>query len=56
MSHEMFLNAAKRQGYSFYRFWVIMGKPTGGAISPTHIKANFANEALNKLHFFGKFK
>ena len=26
----MFLNAAKFQGYSFYRFWVINGKPTGG--------------------------
>ena len=25
----MLLNAAKFQGYSFYRFWVIKGKPTG---------------------------
>ena len=26
----MLLNAAICQGYSFYRFWVIKGKPTGG--------------------------
>ena len=26
----MFLNAGKRLGYSFYRFWAIKGKPTGG--------------------------
>ena len=25
---EMLLNVAKSQGYSFYRFWVIKGKPT----------------------------
>ena len=35
---------------------VLRENQLGGAISPTHIKANFANEALNKLHFFGKFK
>ena len=27
--NEILLNAAKCQGYSFYRFWVIKGKPTG---------------------------
>lgn len=26
----MLLNTEKWQGYSFYRFWVIIGKPTGG--------------------------
>ena len=26
----MLLNAAKCQGYSFYSFWVIKGKPAGG--------------------------
>ena len=26
----MLLNAAKCQGYSFYRFWVMKRKPTGG--------------------------
>ena len=30
VSIEMLLNAAKCQGYNFYRFWVIKGKPTGG--------------------------
>ena len=28
--NRMLLNAAKFQGYSFYQFWVIKGKPTGG--------------------------
>ena len=31
VSNRMLLNAAKCQGYSFYRFWVIKGKPTGGS-------------------------
>ena len=30
VSNEMLLNAAKCQGYSFYRLWVIKGKLTGG--------------------------
>ena len=38
VSNRMLLNAAKCQGYSFYRFWVIKGKPTwrggGGKIIP----------------------
>ena len=29
-SNRMLLNAAKFQGYSFNRFWVIKEKPTGG--------------------------
>ena len=28
VSNEILLNAAKCQGYTFYRFWVIKGKPT----------------------------
>ena len=28
--NEILLNAAKFQGYSLYRFWVIKGKPAGG--------------------------
>ena len=28
LSNKIFLNTAKCQGYSFYRFWVIKGKPT----------------------------
>ena len=30
VTNEMLLNAAKCWGYSFYRFWVIKVKPTGG--------------------------
>ena len=30
VSNKILLNAAKFQGYSSYRFWVIKGKPTGG--------------------------
>ena len=30
----MSLKAAKCQGYSFYYFWVIKGKPTGGIKLP----------------------
>ena len=30
VSNKILLNAAKFQGYSFYRFWVIKGKPNGG--------------------------
>ena len=41
VSNRMLLNAAKCQGYSFYRFWVIKGKPTGweegGITHPTPI-------------------
>ena len=32
-SNEMLLNAAKCQGYSFYHFWVIKGKPTASKIT-----------------------
>ena len=34
-SKKMLLNATNCQGYSFYGFWVIKGKPTGGGRSPT---------------------
>ena len=33
VSNKILLNALKSQGYSFYRFWVTMGKPTGGKIT-----------------------
>ena len=29
VSNRMLLNAAKCQRYSFYRFWINKGKPTG---------------------------
>ena len=37
VSNEMLLNTAKFQGYSFYRFWVFKGKPTGSKIPPSHL-------------------
>ena len=43
VSDEILLNAAKGQGYGFYRFWVIKGKP----IPPfTQIRVNFLNSKL----------
>ena len=48
VSDEMLLNPENHKEYSFYRFWVIKGKPTGGVgkITPilTHIRVN--NEDL----------
>ena len=44
VSNEMLGNAVKCQACSFYRFWVIKGKPTRGGevkISPTQIRAKF---------------
>ena len=32
VSNEMLLSATICQGYSFYIFWVIKGKPTGGKV------------------------
>ena len=67
VSNEMLLNAAKCQGYSFYRFWVIKGKLTEGVklppptqilvnrkqqISDIAIKLNNANAILSKLRCF----
>ena len=39
VSNQMLLNAAKCQGYSFYRFWVIKGKPTGDLILHIYLYA-----------------
>ena len=39
VSNQMLLNAAKCQGYSFYRFWVIKGKPTGDVILHIYLYA-----------------
>ena len=35
VSNNMLLNAAKCHDYSFYRFWVIKGKPIGGVKWPS---------------------
>ena len=36
-TNKMLLNAAKFQGYSFYCFWVIKGKPTEGFYPPPRL-------------------
>ena len=43
--NEMLLAAAKFQDFSFYRFWVIKGKPTGGSkLPPPQIRVNAKNQ------------
>ena len=45
----MLLNAENRQGYNFYLFWVIKGKPTEGGegkITPLLIQIRVNNEDL----------
>ena len=50
--NKLFLNDAKCQGYNFYCFWVIMGKPTGrgmgggGKITPSSSTQIRINERL----------
>ena len=36
VSNKRWLNTTKSHGYSFYRFWVIKWKPSGGEITPSH--------------------
>ena len=50
-SNEILPNAAKYQGYSFYRFWVIKGKSTRGVkLPPTRIRVNETNmQRMNKI-------
>ena len=53
VSNKMLLNAAKHQGYSFYRFCVIKVKPTGGKITPTLIRVkDIVKIFLNFCNFY----
>ena len=62
----MLLNAAKYQRYSFYRFWVIKGKPTGGGVKlppPAwiRVKTSFQKREPKIIKYlgyknFGKFR
>ena len=52
----MLLNAAKHQGYSFYRFLVAKGKPIRGGSKitppppiPTQVRLNVNTDALDEL-------
>ena len=38
--NEMLLNAEKCQGYCFYHFWLIKGKPAGGKTTFTQTRVN----------------
>ena len=49
VSNKILLNTAKYQGHSFYRFWVIKGKPTGVEVklpNPPRLGLNFKNAVL----------
>ena len=52
VSNKILMNAAKCQGYSFHRFWVINGKPTRGKFAPPSIqirvKKPFHNNCVTK--------
>ena len=58
VSNEMLLNAAECQGYSFYRFWVIKEKPTGGVKLPhTQIRVkDVLNRMILKKTWVRRFK
>ena len=51
VSNKILLNAAQCQGYSFYHFWVITEKLTGGKISPPQIrvKTGWLNKCPQRL-------
>ena len=63
--YRILLNAAKFQGYRFYRFWVIKGKPTGGRVKlppPTQIRVKrstitkkYINSANSFLMFLNNY-
>ena len=54
-SDEMLLNAVKCQGYSFYRFWVINGKPTGEKVKVLRLPPPRLGSNLYFLSLFCKF-
>ena len=43
VSNRMLLNPAKFQGYNFYCFWIIKGKPTWGVEPPLLIQIRVGN-------------
>ena len=49
VSNRMLRNVAKCQSFSFYRFWVIKGKPTGGGGVKLGLKAN-----TKQYFYYGK--
>ena len=54
VSNKMLLNAAKYQRYSFYRFWVIKGKPAWGVkLPPRFGLRSISQVCCNKIPEFG---
>ena len=49
--NKILLNAAKRQGYISYRFWVIKGKPIGGKITHKHTHTHIHRLGLREIEF-----
>ena len=57
VSNEMLLNVAKCQGYSFYRFWVITGKPIGGVkLHPTQIRVKKKKKPRNTYTYIHRLR
>ena len=50
VSNEMLLNDAKCQGYNFYCFWVIKGKPKGGGGGKITTPTQYMNKENNMKH------
>ena len=51
-ANKMLLNAAKFQGYSFYNFWVIKGKPFGGKNYPPPPRLNWLTLSVKMTELF----
>ena len=54
-SNKTLLNAAKCQGYGFYRFWVIKGKPTARGWGDGELKLPLSNSLFCKLNWVTLF-
>ena len=54
--NKMLLNASKCQGYIFYRFWVIKGKPTGrgGKFTPLPPRIGLTETQQKYLYYIWK--
>ena len=52
ISYRILLNVAKCQGYSFYRFWVIKGKPKWGRVKllPPHTRTHTNTHTHSHTH------
>ena len=51
-SNEMLLNAAKCQDYSFYRFWVLKGRPKRGDSLPPPLSTQIRVNIITSFQIF----